>query len=337
MNKWKYIFLIALMPLFSQAQELFPMDENASNVPKGVLGARLFDESYPESESFHPSKSTLRNLFGVRLMYGLLSRLTIEATATESNHHGSEFPPNLAFHTHNGSQSVYSTGNFARGVQYPYQYNGVLFYAKYRVLSLDGQNSHFRVAVYGEWSNVNVAHDETEPDLLDDTKGYGGGLIATYLKNHFAVSATGGVEMPSAYNGYSPDIYGGPDVPTELIYGNAIDYHLSFGYLLYPRHYISYEQTNINIYVEFMGKSYGQAQVIQYGFKSLPIQTPLLEAGNYVDVYPGAQLIIKSNLRVEASVGFPLINSSYAHFYPVYTLGIQRYFFFNRKQSAPVQ
>ena len=326
--------LIIFLPLLSFSQELFPMDENASNIPKRVLGARLFDESYPEKQSADPSKEVIRNMYGVKLMYGLLSKLSVYAEATVSNHHDSIFPPNLAQHTHNGNQSVYYTGNFARGVQYPYRFNGIYVYAKYRFFSIDGQNMHFRMAVYGEWSNVNVAHDETEPNLLDDTKGYGGGIIATYLKKHFAVSLTSGFVIPGVYNGYSPDIYGGPEVQTSLYYGNSLDYHLSFGYLLAPSHYDNYNQTNINIYVEFMGEAYQQAKVTQYGgYKTLPIQTPLLEAGNYVDIYPGVQAIIKSNLRIDLSVGFPFINESYAHFYPVVQLGVQRYFFFHKKTT----
>jgi hypothetical protein len=322
------LLLFILLPFLPSAQELFPMDENASNVPKGVLGVRAFDETYQEV-------ARLRNLFGIKLMYGLLPRLTIMATGTESNHHGAEFPPNLASHTHNGNKTTYSTGNFARGAYYPYQFNGFYLYAKYRFLSIDAQNEHFRMAAYGEWSNVNVAHDETEPDLLDDTKGYGGGLIATYLHKRIAFSLSGGFDMPGSYTGMSPDVNGGADIQTELFYGSAVDYHLSVGYLLFPRHYDNYNQTNINLYVEFMGKSYQQAVVQQYGgLITLPIQTPLLQAGNYVDIYPGIQAIIKSNLRIDASIGFPFINSSYAHFYPVYSIGIQRYFFFTKKPAA---
>ena len=44
------------------------------------------------------------------------------------------------------------------------------------------------MAAYAEWSNTNVTHDEAEPTLLGDTRGYGGGLITTYLKNHFAAT-----------------------------------------------------------------------------------------------------------------------------------------------------
>jgi len=259
-----------------------------------------------------------------------LPRLTVMATASVSNHHSRDFPANLVSHTHNGNQTTYSTGEFKRGQVYPYQFTGFYLYAKYRFLSLDGEHRHFRMAAYGEWSTVKVAHDETEPNLLDDTKGFGGGLIATYLSHHLAVSLTSGVIIPGAYNGFSPDLAGGPMVPTEVKYGRAVTYNLSFGYLLFPRQYKDYNQGNINVYMEFLGKSYEAAKVYQYGVKPVPISTPLLQAGNYIDAAPGIQYIFKSNLRIDLSAELPMIGKSYAHYYPVVFVGVQRYFYFHK-------
>ena len=307
------------------AQELYPLNEPASSVPKGVIGIRMFDETYKE-------QNLLRNLFALRLMYGLTPKLTIMATTSISNHHSINFPANLAFHTHIGNQTVFSTGSFQRGVPYPYLLGGIYFFSKYRFISSDGQNTHFRMAAYGEYSYINVAHDESEPNLLEDNKGFGGGLITTYLNKHFAVSLTSGLIIPGAYNGYTPDLQGGPDVPTKIQYGRALKYNLSFGYLLFPRKYQNYKQGNWNLYLEFIGKSYEAAVVTQYGDKKLPIQTPLLQAGNYVDICPGLQHIFNSNLRIDFTAQFPLINRSYAHFYPAFMLGVQRYFYPPKKQ-----
>ncbi|HWY13435.1 MAG TPA: hypothetical protein VN026_19055 [Bacteroidia bacterium] len=301
-------------------QELFPLNEPASNVPKNAIGLRLFNQSYGEGK-------TIRGLDALRVMYGVLPRLTIMATASMSNHHGSDFPANLATHTHNGTQTVYSTGGYVVGIPYPYRFNGISFYAKYRFVSVDGQNKHFRMAAYGGYSYLNVAHDEAEPNLLDDTKGYGGGLITTYLKNKFAVSLTSGVIIPQNHKGSIPDPAGTGPVPTEVKYGRAVEYNLSFGYLVFPRKYENYNQTNWSLYLEFMGKTYEKAKITQFGFKDIPVSTPLLQQGNYIDVCPGIQAIIRSNLRIDLSVKFPMINKSYAHFYPVYSIAIQRYFF----------
>ncbi len=303
------------------AQELYPICEPASNVPKGTLGVRVFDESYKEV-------SIYRHMFGIKLMYGLTPKLSIYVSACMSNHHSPVLPVGLTTHTHSGNKTIYTTGNITRGVQYPYEFNGDDLYIKYRFVTSDGQNSHFRMAAYGELSYVNEAHDETEPTLLDDNSGFGAGIITTYLIHHFAATFTTGIVLPVAYNGYAPDPYGGADVATKLVYGNAVIYNLSFGYLLYPRHYKNYSQTNWNVYIEFMGKSYGEAKVYQGPqMVSSPILTPLLQAGNYIEIYPGIQCIIKSDLRIDFSIGYPFLGTSYVRFYPVYMFGIQRYFY----------
>ncbi len=323
MKRFCYLLIFTLFGRAVSAQELFPLNESASNVPKNAIGIRLFNQSYIEGK-------TLRGLDALRIMYGVLPRLTIMATASISNHHGKDFPANLATHTHNANQTVYSTGDYIVGIPYPYRFNGVSFYAKYRFISKDGQNKHFRMAVYGAYSYLDVAHDEAEPNLMDDTKGYGGGLITTYLMKRFAISLTSGFIIPQNHKGNVPDPYSNQPIPTEVGYGKALEYNLSFGYLLFPKKLENYNQTNWSIYLELMGKTYEQAKITQYGFKTIPITTPLLEKGNYIDACPGIQAIIKSNLRMDLSVKFPVLNKSYAHFYPVYTLAVQRYFYSKR-------
>lgn len=317
------VFIFTIQNSF--CQELFPFNEPASNMPKNTIGLRLFNQSYKEG-------NLIRGVNAFRVMYGILPRLTFMATATISNHHGKDFPTNLATHTHNGAQSSFSTGNYVVGIHYPYRFNGVSLYAKYRFISVDGQNKHFRMALYGAYSFLNTAHDEAEPNLLDDTKGYGGGLITTYLVNKFSVSLTSGFIVPQKHIGNILDPYSLDYIQTVIKYGRAIEYNLSFGYLLFPRKYKNYDQTNWNIYMEFMGKSYEQAKITQYGFKDVPISTPLLQKGNYIDICPGIQAIVKSNLRIDFSMKFPMINKSYAHFYPVYFISVQRYFFGKRKK-----
>src|ERR1700754_4139723 len=116
------ILLVLCMGAAAQAQELFPIMEPASNMPKGVWGIRVFTESYKEFSQF-------RNLSALRAMYGLTPRLTVMATADAGNHHNALLPPE--FPTHN-------TPNV--GVYHPYRFNGVDIYAKYRFLSIDGEN-----------------------------------------------------------------------------------------------------------------------------------------------------------------------------------------------------
>ena len=318
-----HIVILLSLSLPVRAQELYPITESASNIPKGVLGIRYFSETYNEVDR-------MRNLFALRVMYSLTPKLTVEATPTISNHHNKQLPSE--FPTHNTPQI---------GVTHPYLFNGVDFYAKYRFLTIDGENSHFRAALYGEYSVLKVAHDEAEPTLLDDNSGVGAGLITTYLKDHFAVSFTGGIIMPFKYTGDVPDqLQGLPGTPATITYGNAYNYSLSFGYLLFPKSYSSYNQTNWNIYLEFIGKDYQALQMqvgnIYYNSPKYSINTQgnkALQGIQYLEVYPGIQSIIRSDLRVEFSLGFPAINRSYVHFYPVYNIGVQRYFNFLNKRK----
>ncbi len=322
MMRHKILYLLLLLEISSaKAQELFPLSEPASNAPKGVVGVKALTNSYQEFDA-------LRNMVGLRLIYGLLPRLTLMATISASNHHDVDLPANLVSHTHLGNQTIYHVSPFQRGIPYPYIFNGVYLYAKFRFMSIDRFKSHLRGAVYGEWSNVNVAHDEAEANLMDDTKGYGTGLILTYLKNHFAVSLNSGVVLPGSYAGNSTSY--GLTLPTTIAYGRALNYNLSFGYLLFPKHYSSYQQINVNVYTEFVGKSYESARVCQNGME-IPLETPLLKAGNYLDVHPGIQFIFNSNTRVDLSVGLPLLRQSYTHFYPFTYLSIQRYLYNEKK------
>jgi len=309
--------LIVAQPCVSQ--ELFPLNEPASSVPKNVFGLRVFNQNYKEID-------LTRSMYAIRVMYGVTSKLSVLMTGSISNHHDRKLPPDLVNHTHVGNQTNYYTQSPKRGVTYPFLFSGVHLFAKYRFVSIDKKNGHFRVAGYGEWSKLTVAHDEAEPNLMDDTGGYGYGIITTFLMNRFAVSFTGGLVKPDSYSEAQPDITGGPDLPTTIYFGNAVRYDLSFGYRLAPSHYTDYDQPNWNVYLEFRGRKYDAAKVIQNGVELTSNSIPLA-ASSYMEIHPGIQRIAKSNLRIDFSVGFSLIGNSYVRFTPVWELGVQRYFY----------
>lgn len=303
----------------SFGQELYILNEPASSVPKGVIGVRAFNQTYKEY-------STVRSLNALRVMYGATPKLSLMATASISNHHNRKLPADLINHVHVGNQTNYYTQAIKRGVRYPQLFNGIHLFAKYRFFTRDEQFKHLRIAAYGEWSNVNVAHDEAEPNLLDDTGGYGFGLISTWLKNRFAMSLTTGIIKPGSYFEYQRDVTGGPDLPTTIHYGDAVKYNLSFGYRLHPKTYENYRQVNWNLYLELIGKSYDAATVIQ-NRTDIEAKTGALQRGAYVEIYPGIQRIINSNTRIEFCYGFSLIGYSYVHFTPLWTFAIQHYFY----------
>ena len=310
------------------AQELFNLTLPASTLPKGALGVRLFDESYSES-------GLIRKISVLKIMYGLTPKLSIVLSAVGADYHSLNLPLDFIQHDHSGKGGPPSP-NTPVPVPNPFIFDGVDVYAQYRFFSSDGENSHFRMAAYGEASDVRIASHLAEAELLAHNSGFGAGVITTYLKSHFAATVTLGYIIPLAYHGNAIDKYGGA-YPTNIIYGNAINYDVALGYLLFPQHYKNYKQSNLNIYLEFLGKSYGAANVTQQDgvvTDHIPNSIPILRAGNYVDINPGIQYIIRSSTRIDVSMGFPLLNSSYNHTYPLYYIGLQRYFFF-RKHSAP--
>ena len=78
-----------------KAQELFIHNESASNIPKGVLGIRLFGNSFNEI-------SVRRNMFALRWMYGVTPKLSLYLSTSFSNHHGAKLPDDLITHKHIG-------------------------------------------------------------------------------------------------------------------------------------------------------------------------------------------------------------------------------------------
>lgn len=313
---------LLIFPFFIQGQELYNLTMPASTLPNGVLGVRVLNQSYNESNLY-------RQMTAVRVMYGVTTKLTVICSGTVSDYHSKNLPYDFILHNHTGIGPPAYANTPDKGVAYPYIFDGLDVYAQYRFLSHDGQNTHFRMAAYGEASHVYIPSHLTEPDLMFHNSGIGTGVISTYLKAHFAATFTGGLIMPKEFNGNSYDKFGGI-YPVTIKYGNAVVYNLALGYLLYPTHYKTYRQTNINVYLEFIGKNYGAATVTQQDGSELyhiSSNIPILKAGNYIDMDPGVQFIIRSNLRIDCSMAIKLINQSYVHNYALYTLAIQRYFY----------
>lgn len=308
---YSFVFILCLLVPDLNAQELFPHTEPASNIPKGALGVRISNELYKEVNVW-------RSMQMYKFMFGITNKLMLTQNFVFSNHHGAKLPDgfikndgNIGTHTH-GSQ---------KGKTYPYAFENLSLNLKYRFLSKDKEHFHFRMAAFAEFAGGNSAHDEAEPSLMGDNGGAGGGIVATLLQKKFALSITSGAIFPHKYiQSDTADI--------EIKYGNAYHYSLSMGYLLLPFKYKNYNQTNLNLYVEFLGKSFDGANISVDGKNILIAYAPALEKNNYVEVYPAVQLIIKSSLRIDLSMGFSLMNRSYVRTYPVYYLGVQKYFYF---------
>lgn len=187
------------------------------------------------------------------------------------------------------------------------------------MLSSDQHQKHFRIALFGEASTALSAHDEAEPHLMGDNGGYGGGFIVTKLHHCLAISGTCGFIIPAKYS----------DPGSNLFFrsGNAVYYNFSAGDLVYPKRYSSYDDLNVNIYVELNSKRYEEAVLLidnKDEFKDLLL---VLQAGQYAELRPGIQFIFQSRTRVEACVAVPVYGRTFLRTGPAVFASYQRYLF----------
>ena len=171
---------------------------------------------------------------------------------------------------------------------------GFGFYAKYRFLSIDSLQRHFRAAGYGRYSSIknplystmDMGHGlelrlpQDEINLEGDNTGVQGGIVITQLLHKLAVSAS--VNYSKAF-----DNRGGNNLLSYQA-NESIGYTFSTGYLASPKVYTSYSQPNLNIYLEFLGK------------------TNVNKDQNFMEAAPALQVILNSRTRIEVSKRFQL-------------------------------
>jgi hypothetical protein len=244
----KYLITVLCLALVCPAfsQELYVNTEPASNMATHSLGIRLENQGY-----FNPVYKSRETL---ELMYGASKYFMV---------HG----------------SLYAS-DFYQNQQH---FEGGSVYAKYRFLSIDSVQKHFRGAFFAKISGINNPIRNQEITLEGDNSGLQSGVVFTQLLHKLALS--GSVSYLHAWNNW-----GGYDLPVTNA-KNAIAYTLSTGYLLLPRVYKNYDQVNMNVYAELLGKTnpgYGQS---------------------YLDAAPAVQFIFNSLIRVDFSYRIPLYNS----------------------------
>ncbi len=163
-----------------------------------------------------------------------------------------------------------------------YAWESVNAYVKYRFLSNDQVHRHFRMALFANGSHSRNQFHYDEISLMGDKPGIQAGIIATQLWKKLAVSGT--LAHTQVFHKSRKDdvIY----VP-ERNY-RSIDYSLSAGYLVLPVEYKDYKQTNLNLYLEFLG------------------QQTIDRSTNYIDIAPALQLIFNSNLKVNIGRRFQI-------------------------------
>lgn len=247
----KLIGCMAMMffSVLAHAQELYVSTEPASNMAAGSIGLRLNSKLF---QMKYDNKYSLR--FDPEIMFGLSKKLMVHVNAYASN----MYQPNFKF-------------------------EGAGIYAKYRFLSNDDVHSHFRMAAFCKVSFINNPdssraanknYHSNEIDLDGSNSGFFSGIVATQLIHKLALSTS------VAYANSFVNINQPKQFDPTL---QAINYSLSAGYLLLPVEYKNYNQTNLNLYCEFLGSS------------------SLNGKGYYFDVAPAVQFIFNSIARLDLS------------------------------------
>jgi hypothetical protein len=238
MKQLPFIALI-FISLSGKAQELYAATEPASNRPAGSIGFRFDNLIMNEISS-----SKINYHLIPEIMIGISKKMMIQGNIFFSNR-------NKTFSGEGGS-----------------------LYAKFRFLSHDAVQRHFRMAFFGRISaNKSDIHQE-EINMYGHNSGLEAGIVATQLMRKIAISSSFSF-LKALDNGNN----------NKFIYGSknskAINYTLSFGKLILPKEYKNYKQANVNLMVEFLS------------------QVNTGSGKYYLDIAPSIQMIFNSQSRID--------------------------------------
>ncbi|RYY58251.1 MAG: hypothetical protein EOO05_17000 [Chitinophagaceae bacterium] len=209
-------FLLLLVAIRGQSQELYVYTEPASNMPAKSVSAMVTANYVPPQLPY----DRFMQRYLVESMAGINKNLMIRAGAGFANMHTDRF-----------------------------RWESAYVYGKYRFLSLDESHRHFRMAAFAEAAYTRSDFHFDEVGLTGDKSGLQAGVIATQLLHRFAISAT--VSHTQVLHGSRNDksvVY----IPSRVF--EVMGYSLSGGYLLLPVNYTDYKQTNVNLYAEVLAQ-----------------------------------------------------------------------------------
>ncbi|HUR65615.1 MAG TPA: hypothetical protein VMZ03_04630 [Chitinophagaceae bacterium] len=242
--------IVVLLSLKSSAQELFVFTEPASNMPAHSISLKLTDHFVTDDNIYDRFSHRIMP----QIMFGVSKKIMFHIGGTISNMHTPDF-----------------------------RYESVNFYAKYRFFSKDEIHRHFRMAVFADASATKAPFHYDEITLMGDKSGIEAGIIATQLLHKLALSGTvSHTQVLDRSRTNKAVIY----IPARIY--QSLNYSLSTGYLLLPKEYTDYKQTNLNLYLELLGE-----------------QT--LDIKKYcVDLAPAIQVIFNSNAKLNIGHRFQL-------------------------------
>ncbi len=220
-----FILFLLIHTYIISAQELYINSEPASLIPKGTKVVRLTNSNiFLDGSNIMGSIS---NAFIVTpsLSYGLSKKIMVSGSFQFTNKpYEQDMMPNFGF-------------------------NGFKLYSKQRILTTDKDKYHTRLSSFIKYSYHENKFMKDNLDLeLQDT-GFELGLIGTQLIKKLAISITSGFTRISNID---EKFTQGTTVKWQKTNVNTFKNSISAGYLLFPRKYKSYNQTNFNIYLEYI-------------------------------------------------------------------------------------
>lgn len=230
------------------AQELYVFSEPASNMPAQSTAIRQSLKWLP----YNPVKGRDKRST-TEFMYGVNKNWMVHGAVTFSDMYSSNF-----------------------------RWESWRLYTKYRFYSSDDLYRHLRMAAYAEISTGTNPLIYDELSMEGDQSGWQAGIIVTQLLHKLAISGTAGFTQTFL----QPDTLHHISIPP--ISRQAFSYSVSAGYLILPATYKSYDQTNLNLYCEFLG---------QEGISS---------RRGFLDMAPALQLIFKSQFKLNLGYRFQL-------------------------------
>jgi len=253
------IFFIVFNCYEVVAQELYVLNEPASNVPAKSLNVQYGGKFVRESYDGHQHWGTRHML---ESSIGLSKSFMIRPSATFSNMY-----------------KIYPDRQL--------NFESMGLYAKWRWLSIDDIHKHFRAAFFvkGIYSTNDLLYDELTGE--GDQSAIQAGLIFTQLVNKLAVSST--LAWNEVMDGERWLKYAGP---RNFGY-RSFNYAFSAGYLVYPKKYSSYGQTNFNVYLEVIGSNGIDRQY------------------NFLDLAPAVQFIFNSSSKLNLGYRFQLAGKAF--------------------------
>ncbi len=239
LKKSNLLIVFILFVVAGNSQELFSVTEPASNRAARSIGFRVDNTIMDEVNS-----SRINYHMIPEIMVGISKKLMVNANTFFSNRNDI------------------------------FKYEGAGIYVKYRFLSKDALQQHFRMAAFGRVSYNNSDIHQDEIDLYGHNTGAEVGLVATQLLRKVAVSSSVSFLNASDNSNNNKFQYGMKE-------RKAANYTLSIGKLMMPKEYRDYRQTNINLMVEFSS------------------QLNLGSGNYYMDIAPSIQMILNSQSRID--------------------------------------